>query len=88
MSWFKVRVYAVYAIIVLGLSVAPAAFDWAGDNAPHVAPLCIKSHLETVPAHLVIYVYDLHTAFVGPQVASHWTPEAQESRCDQWIGGF
>lgn len=68
--------------IIAGLTVACAV------QAPYVPPRCIKSHLETVPAHLVIYAYNLHIRFVAPQVTAYWAPESQVERCDKWIGGF
>lgn len=55
---------------------------------PYIAPKCVKSHVEQVPSHLVVYVYDLHTKFVGPQVSMYMAPETSEVQCDQWIGGI
>lgn len=76
--WWLWAVFAVFVCIACG--PAPQAHR----NPRWDRPTCIESHSETVKAHDDIYVYDLHTPFVGPQVSITHVPEHEINVCDRW----
>lgn len=52
-------------------------------SEPYVAPVCLKSHMEVVPKHVVGYVAG-QMGFTRSYVVIYETPEATVERCDEW----
>ncbi len=78
-------VLALFLLLILCAAAVIVQTDNPYTPAPiTVPPVCGQSHQEIVKAHDDIYVYDLHTKFVGPQMSITHVPETTIMVCDRW----